>query len=176
MSVMNNVSENTALETNNEVVVPVTCSCAGRFYQANTTYVVQINDSYYTITSNIFSSLTTCNAIQTQKLSPNIIDIFPDERLTIPLRCACPTRAQVGDGIRYLVSFVIYTGDNVGSIATRFGADVGQTLEANDVSEQDSVIYSNTTFLVPLQNPPNTTDLVLLGNESDNNRSSHIAV
>lgn len=184
MSEINNISENVTMQTNNEVIVPVTCSCADRFHQVNTSYVVQNNDSYYLIANNTFEGLTTCNAIRTQKVSPNIENIYPNERLTIPLRCACPTRSQVNDGVRYLMSFVIERGDSVASIAINFEADVGQTFEANGFSEDDNVIQPFTTLLVPLRNPPTTTILVpsqnppngSLNNTENGRSSTHIAV
>ncbi|KAL9246000.1 hypothetical protein vseg_019588 [Gypsophila vaccaria] len=152
-----NVSETFTMATNTEVIIPVTCSCSGKYYQANTTYVVHTDDNYYVIANNTFGGLTTCNVIRSQKRSRNIADIFPNEKLTIPLRCACPTIGQVSDGIRYLMSFVIQPGNAISSIATKFGADVGQTLEANEKSMKDSVIQPFTTLLVPLQTPPNSS-------------------
>ncbi|XP_021847829.1 lysM domain receptor-like kinase 4 isoform X1 [Spinacia oleracea] len=159
-AINNNVTENTALATNTKVIIPVTCSCAGGFYQANTTHVVIRDDNYYKLANNTFEGLTTCRAIRAQKLSPNIVDIFPGERLTIPLRCACPTKRQLNLGIKYLMSFVIQPSNpSIGGIATYFGADVGQTFEANGKSEQDYVIQPFTTLLVPLQNPPNGSQM-----------------
>uniref|UniRef100_A0A803KVZ8 LysM domain-containing protein n=1 Tax=Chenopodium quinoa TaxID=63459 RepID=A0A803KVZ8_CHEQI len=146
-----NIAANMALATNTKVIIPVTCSCVGRFYQTNTTHVVRTGDNYYLLANNTFEGLTTCRAIKAQKVSPNIVNIFPDERLTIPLRCACPTRRQLNLGIKYLVSFVIQPSNTaIGAIATYFGADVGQTLEANGKSEQDDVINPFTTLLIPL--------------------------
>uniref|UniRef100_A0A803L837 LysM domain-containing protein n=1 Tax=Chenopodium quinoa TaxID=63459 RepID=A0A803L837_CHEQI len=143
-----NVAENMALATNTKVIIPVTCSCVGRFYQTNTTHVVQAGDTYYLLANNTFEGLTTCRAIRAQKFSPNIVNIYPNENLTIPLRCACPTRRQLNLGIKYLVSFVIQPSNTaIGGIATYFGADVGQTLEANGKSEQDDVINPFTTLL-----------------------------
>ncbi|KMT08518.1 hypothetical protein BVRB_6g138010 [Beta vulgaris subsp. vulgaris] len=158
-AINNNISETMALATNTEVIVPVMCSCSGRFYQANATHVVRATENYYVIT-NIFGSLTTCNAIQIQKTSPNIINVYPNERLTIPLRCACPTTRQLNEGIRYLMTFVVQSGDAFWTIADKFGANFGQTLEANEKSEEDSVIQPSTTLLVPLQNPPNGSQMV----------------
>ncbi|KAL2905651.1 LysM domain receptor-like kinase 4 [Bienertia sinuspersici] len=154
-AISNNISENMALATNTQVIVPVTCSCSGRFYQANATYVVEIDDNPYVITNNVFRGLTTCNAIQTQKTNPNLINVFPDESLTIPLRCACPTTSQFNEGIRYLMSFVIQPGNAIASIANKFRANLEQTFEANEKSEPDEVIQPFTTLLVPLRNPPN---------------------
>ncbi|KMT08519.1 hypothetical protein BVRB_6g138020 [Beta vulgaris subsp. vulgaris] len=158
-AINNNISESMALATNTRVLVPVTCSCSGSFYQANATHVVQAHENYYVINNDIFGSLTTCNAIRTQKTSPNILNIFPNERLTIPLRCACPTETQLSAGIRYLLTFVILPGHSIGRIADDFGANLEQTFEANEKSENDSIIQPLTTLLIPLQNPPNGSQM-----------------
>lgn len=155
ISAISNMSETMTLPTNTEVLIPVTCSCSGKFYQVNTTYLVQSGDNYMLIANTTFEGLTACKAIRNNKISPNLAYIFANEKLTIPVRCACPTKKQVGEGIKYLMSFVIQPGNSIGSIATKFGADVGQTLEANKKSVQDSVIQPFTTLLVPLQAPPN---------------------
>ncbi|XP_074275251.1 lysM domain receptor-like kinase 4 [Silene latifolia] len=158
ISAMNqNITQNFTMATNTEVIIPVTCSCTGKYYQTNTTYLVHTGDNYYLISNDTFGGLTTCNAIRSQKVSPNVADIFTNEKLTIPLRCACPTRKQVNEGVRYLMSFVIQPGNDISSIAIKFGADVGQTLEANEKSVQDSVIQPFTTLLLPLQSPPNSS-------------------
>lgn len=57
------------------------------------------------------------------------------------------------------MSYVIQPGNNIGTVATYFGADVGQTLDANEKSEQDSLIQPFTTLLIPLRNPPNGSRL-----------------
>ncbi|GAB4848894.1 lysM domain receptor-like kinase 4 [Ancistrocladus abbreviatus] len=156
LSKINNASQNATLATNREVIIPITCSCSGQYSQANTTYVVKANDTPYLIAKNTYEGLTTCRAIQNQR-NGLTADIFPNERISVPLRCACPTKNQTEAGIKYLLSYIIQPGDAISSIAVRFGADVGRTLEANEKSDQNSVIYPVTTLLVPLQSPPNSS-------------------
>ncbi|GMH06465.1 hypothetical protein Nepgr_008305 [Nepenthes gracilis] len=158
LSQINNVSKDAKLLTNHAVIVPVNCSCAGQYYQTNMTYVVEANDTPYTIANNTLEGLSTCQAIQNQR-SGLVVDIFPGERLTIPIRCACPTKNQAEGGVKFLLTYIIKTGDAISSIAVRFGADVGRTLQANEKSEQNSVIYPFTTLLVPLQSPPNSSQI-----------------
>jgi len=45
-------------------------------------------------------------------------------------------------------------GDNIASIVTKYCADIGQTLETNQKSQQDAVIYPFTTLLIPSSNVP----------------------
>ncbi|CAO2828304.1 unnamed protein product [Amaranthus hypochondriacus] len=155
-----NIPENYTIATNTKVIIPITCSCAGKFYQTNTTHIVKPYENYYVIARNIFEGLTTCHAIRTQKISPFVVNIFANERLLIPLRCACPSKTQVKQGIRFLLSYPVEPGDVIGLIATSFGADVGQTLVANEKTEQDSSILGFTTVLVPLKDPLNGSRMV----------------
>lgn len=153
---INNISDSDVLVTRKEVIVPINCSCSGSYYQSNTSYVVQAGGTPYLIANNTFEGLTTCTAIQSQR-SGLIVDMFPDERLVIPLRCACPTKNQSDLGIKYLITYVIKSGDAISTISLKFHGDVGETLQANQKSDEDSVILPFTTLLVPLRNPPNSS-------------------
>ena len=153
LSQINKVSETATFPTNQLVLVPVNCSCSGEYYQTNTTYVVQKGDTYLTIANNTYQALSTCQALQNQSNIPaNSLDI--GTRLTVPLRCACPTKNQSDVGIRYLLSYLVSQGDDVPSISGRFDVTTKSTLEANGLSEQNSLINFFTTLLIPLQNPP----------------------
>ncbi|KAJ4844870.1 hypothetical protein Tsubulata_004364, partial [Turnera subulata] len=159
VSAINEVSDTAAaLETNKLVIVPVNCSCSGEYYQANASYPVKPNDNLFLIANDTYQGLSTCQALQNQSTRVSQ-DIFPGERITVPLRCACPTKNQSDAGIRYLLSYVVTWGDTVSAISVRFGADVGTTLEANSIGER-STINPFTTILVPLQNPPSSSQTI----------------
>ncbi|KAL3833416.1 hypothetical protein ACJIZ3_008152 [Penstemon smallii] len=129
LSRLNSVSENATFETSQTVLVPVTCSCSGQYYQVNTSYIIRQNDTYFSIANNTFQGLSTCQALQGQN-SNLTRNLNPGARITVPL-----------------------------SISSLFGVDTGRTLEANGLSEQDSNIYPFTTLLVPLQNRPVSTQV-----------------
>ncbi|KAL8193406.1 hypothetical protein R6Q57_026541 [Mikania cordata] len=159
LSQLNSVSENFTFGTGDMVLVPTRCSCLGQFYQANATYVIQSRDTPFFIANDTFEGLSTCHAIQTQR-SNLTNDIYTGSRLTVPLRCACPTEKQAAAGVRYLLSYLITWGQYVSSISAIFGTDTGLTLEANELSEQDSNIYPFTTLLVPLSDPPSRSQTI----------------
>ncbi|CAH1437521.1 unnamed protein product [Lactuca virosa] len=159
LSQLNSVSETATFGTGETVLVPTRCSCLGEFYQANATYVIQAGDTPFTIANNTFEGLSTCHAVQVEK-SNLTIDIYPGSRLTVPLRCACPTEKQAADGIRYLLSYLITWGQSVSSISAIFGVDTGVTLAANQLSEQDFTIYPFTTLLVPLSDQPSRSQTI----------------
>ncbi|PON37440.1 LysM receptor kinase [Parasponia andersonii] len=154
ISLVNLVSKNFTFETNRLVIVPVNCSCSGELYQANTSYVIQHGDIFLSIANSTFQGLSTCQAIGNQNNNLTTRLLYTGTRISVPLRCACPTKNQTDLGLNYLVSYLVAKGDFVYSIATRFGSDTGWTLVANGLSEENPTIYPFTTLLVPLKNPP----------------------
>ncbi|KAK9061835.1 hypothetical protein SSX86_019019 [Deinandra increscens subsp. villosa] len=159
LSQLNSVSESFTFETGETVLVPARCSCLGQFYQANATYVIRSGDTPFLIANDTFEGLSTCHAIRAQKSNLSV-NIYTGSRLTVPLRCACPTEKQAASGVRYLLSYLITWGQYVSSISAIFGTETGLTLEANELSELDSNIYPFTTLLVPLENPPSRSQTI----------------
>ncbi|XVF17814.1 hypothetical protein REPUB_Repub10bG0156900 [Reevesia pubescens] len=149
---INEVSETATFETNQLVIVPVNCSCSGEHYQVNTTYTIQSGDGYLLIANNTFQALSTCQAIQNQQPDIRPSNLTVGMRITVPLRCACPTKNQTDVGINYLLSYLVAQGDEVSGISEMFGADYERTLEANQLLEPGINFF--TTLLIPLQDPP----------------------
>lgn len=159
LSAVNSVAPNATFTANKMVIVPVNCSCSGRYYQANASYTIRHGDNYYVIVNRTYQGLTTCRAIKSQNVIETV-DLYSGE-LTIPIRCACPTKNQTDLGIKYLLSYVVAEGNSVSRISARFGASVARTLEANGLSEQYSTIYPFTTLLVPVRNPPLSNQTII---------------
>ncbi|XP_044494192.1 lysM domain receptor-like kinase 4 [Mangifera indica] len=158
VSQINSVSETATFDTNKMVIVPVTCSCSGPYYQANTSYVIKSNDNYFSIANNTFQALSTCQALQDQNSYAGT-NLIVGARVVVPVRCACPTKNQTDVGIQYLLSYLVQSGDTVTSISTKFGGNTVRTLEANMISEQTTIHYF-TTLLVPLEKPPSSAQTI----------------
>ncbi|KAJ6919469.1 hypothetical protein NC651_013432 [Populus alba x Populus x berolinensis] len=156
----NSVSETATFPSNQMVIVPVNCSCSGEYSQANASYIVQPNETLLLIANNTYQGLSTCQALQNQK-STRTEDILSGETLTVPLRCACPTKNQSDLGIRYLLSYIVIPGDTVTVISEQFGADTGRIFEANGLPEQNPTIFPSTTLLIPLQSTPTSSQTVV---------------
>ncbi|KAL2348464.1 hypothetical protein Fmac_002464 [Flemingia macrophylla] len=155
---INSVSLNETFETDKLVLVPVNCSCAGEYYQTNTSYVFQNAETYFLIANNTFEGLTTCQALENQNHNP--ADIYPGRKLSVPLRCACPTKNQTEKGIKYLISYLVNWGDSVSLASAKFGVNYMTTLEANNLTLTHSTIYPFTTLLVPLHDKPSSFQTV----------------
>ncbi|XP_059642802.1 lysM domain receptor-like kinase 4 [Cornus florida] len=157
LSQLNSVPDNTTFETDKMVLVPVNCSCSGEYYQSNASYVVDHGNSDFLIANNTFQGLSTCQALAAQNRNNVTRNLYSGTIISVPLRCACPTKNQTDMGVRYLLSYLITWSQTVSVISAMFGVDTGRTLEANGLSEQDFTIYPFTTLLVPLQNPPSSS-------------------
>ncbi|KAI9165905.1 hypothetical protein LWI28_022611 [Acer negundo] len=159
LSKINSVSGNETFETSKLVIVPVNCSCSGQYYQANTSYVIEHGNTYFSIANNTYQGLSTCHALRYQN-SNLTRNLFTGTRITVPLRCACPTKNQSDVGVKYLLSYIVTWGDTIPDISRRFGVNTGRTLEANKIPEEVPNIYPFTTLLVPLENQPNSSQTI----------------
>ncbi|KAI3895695.1 hypothetical protein MKW98_025486 [Papaver atlanticum] len=155
LSRINSVPKTATFVTNKEVIVPINCSCSGEYYQVNSSYVIQERDTYLPLANITYQALSTCQAIQAQNTVP-ATKLLPGTRITVPLKCACPTKKQTAESVKYLLIYTVLPGDDVPHISEKFGVDPRRTLEANELSK-DATIYNSSTLLVPLQNPPSSS-------------------
>eukprot|EP01018_Ginkgo_biloba_P031983 Gb_32753 [translate_table: standard] len=153
MPKLKNMSEEQVLEIDQPVIAPVNCSCAGGYSQANATFVVQQGDSYFLIANNTYEGLTTCQALASQNSYQSTQTIPSNSIISIPLRCACPTPKQSANGVKYLLSYLVTWGNDIPSISKNFNVSEQDTLDANGLTQQDT-IYPFTTILVPLREAP----------------------
>lgn len=153
MAQINEISGTQLLDIDKAVIAPVTCSCVGNHSQANTTYVVQAEDTYLLIANNTYQGLSTCQAMMQQN-SVEATQLAINMILKVPLRCACPTSTQVGQGFRYLLSYLVRKNDNLDAIALRYGVTVQQLFDANSLASNNKTIFPYTTILVPLKATP----------------------
>lgn len=153
-------SPTAALAPGAKVLVPATCSCTGgAYYQRNATYVAVAGDTLFVIANDTFQGLSTCQAVQEQALGDAPArSLLAGQRVTVPLRCACPSAAQAAAGVRYLVTYLVDEFDEVGAIAARFGVDAGSVSAANEMAITDT-IYPFTTLLVPVKSKPDVSQL-----------------
>lgn len=152
----NNISDVAPLPTDTLLIVPLNCSCSGPYLQHNASYVLKSpGETYFTVANDTYQSLSTCQALIAQNPF-NLRELLPGMRLTVPLRCACPTPAQTAVGFRYLLTYLLRPGESYDSLAAEFsraGADVDGILDANMLAESD-LIFFFTPILVPLKIQP----------------------
>ncbi|XP_028757978.1 protein LYK5-like [Neltuma alba] len=149
----NNISDVAPIPDNTMVIVPVNCSCSGRYYQHNASYVLkQQGETYFSVSNNTYQALTTCQAIEAQNTYDKR-NLLAGMNLNVPLRCACPTRKQEDSGFKYLLTYLVALGESVASIGGLFGVDEQSVLDANELSST-SIIFYFTPITVPLRKEP----------------------
>ncbi|GJT84892.1 LysM domain receptor-like kinase 4 [Tanacetum coccineum] len=174
---INNITDsNVILPLNKELIIPVTCSCSGEYYQANTSFVIPTeDDTYYTIANYTYQGLTTCSSL----LRSNVYDplnLHPGQKLQVPLRCACPTVSQTTEGTKYLLTYLITWKDSIKKISKRFMVKSQDLALANGFSSvTDNNIYPFTTLLVPLSTEPSKSLTRTLGQKSSLSKKYLIA-
>ncbi|QHO13988.1 hypothetical protein DS421_15g520230 [Arachis hypogaea] len=160
----NNATHSTLFRTGKEVIVPLNCSCPTRehdddydeYYQAQTTYILPKDPTYFTTANDAFQGLTTCDSLQ--RYNPyGVLDLHPGMVLHVPLICACPTARQAGSGTKYLLTYSVNWGDNVSNIATQFHVNASSMVDANGLSSENEMLYPFTIVLIPLTSEPNST-------------------
>ncbi|KAF8406779.1 hypothetical protein HHK36_008871 [Tetracentron sinense] len=150
---INNISDVNKIPTDTQILVPVNCSCSATFYQHNTSYTLKdASETYFTVANNTFQGLTTCQALMHQNPYDSR-NLSVDSQLLVPLRCACPSRNQTANGVRFLLTDLVDWGDSISSIAQTFGVDEQSIYDANGLS-WNSLIYPFTPLLVPLKTEP----------------------
>ncbi|CAL9233681.1 unnamed protein product [Arabidopsis halleri] len=161
VSSLNTASTSTSFPFGQQVIIPLTCSCSGDNSQSNLTYTIKPNDSYFAIANDTLQGLSTCQALEKQN-NVSSQSLLPGMRIVVPIRCACPTAKQVNeDGVKYLMSYTVVFDDTVAIISERFGVETSKTLEANEMSFENSEVFPFTTILIPLLNPPSNSNSLI---------------
>ncbi|KAA8537677.1 hypothetical protein F0562_027333 [Nyssa sinensis] len=158
---INNVTGFTVFPTGKEVIIPVNCSCSGQYYQANTTfYIPTIYETYFIIANNTYQGLSTCDTLM--HANPySEFSLEPGLPLQVPLRCACPTRNQIAEGTKYLVTYSVSWKDNLSYIGKRFNTSEKSILDANGFSKENPTLFPFTTILIALPTEPLSSQTII---------------
>ncbi|XP_073276155.1 protein LYK5 [Primulina huaijiensis] len=162
IAAINNISDVGSVPDDTLLVIPVNCSCSGgKYYQHNASYVLkQTGETYLSVANNTYEALTTCQSMIAQN-HINERRLFANDRLTVPLRCACPTQNQTAAGFRYLLTYLIRQGNDIPTIADTFsgaGAEDQSIREANELSDRQNIFFF-TPILVPLKIEPSKENM-----------------
>lgn len=152
---INKVSQMEKFPTNKLIIVPVSCSCWGNNYLhfPSQPYIMQKGDYYFRIANDTFQNLTTCSYVTFQNglyVKNDVHNLSVGTSLMIPVRCACVSTKQSGEGVGFLLVYVVALGDTIASIAKIFGVSEESIMKANLISAKDT-IYPFTPLLLPLK-------------------------
>ncbi|GLJ31375.1 hypothetical protein SUGI_0629630 [Cryptomeria japonica] len=143
-----------SLDKDQAVLFPINCNCAGNFSQANLTYTAKDDDTYLKIASQTLEGLTTCQAMREQNPKVGENDLKTGTKLVAPLRCACPTRQQLDQGVKYLLSYIADVEDDDEIIPAKFDIRHEDFISANKLEDSNPTIFPYTTLLIPLDHTP----------------------
>ena len=129
--------------------IPLSCGCENGTYQAPTSHQIVSGDTLYVIANSTYEGLTTYQAIQAANPSVNMLNLPINQVLKIPLRCACPSTAQRGNGSSILLSYIIFPQETLYLIGNRFNVSV-QDLEAANSVTDPATVTAFSTLLIPL--------------------------
>jgi LysM repeat protein len=147
-SALNTTSSNALLPADTPLTIPLACGCYNGTYQALTTYTVLPGDTMVFIANNTFEGLVTYQAIMAANTTvvPSTMQI--GTKLEIPVRCACPTSAQVANGTASLLSYAVYPNEDLTSIGKKFNVSAAVLESAN--MWPNTTVDAFSTVLVPI--------------------------
>ncbi|XP_010918712.1 lysM domain receptor-like kinase 4 [Elaeis guineensis] len=148
----NLTSPSQILEKDQEVVIPIHCSCSGSFFQSNVSYLIPKDATFTKISCEVFEGLVKFHTLVEDLSNANNLKV--GSKLPVPLTCACPDFSNNRDGILYLVTYPFVEKDDIVVVAERFGISPSDIWVENNVDDPDTTVFPNTTILVPLRAEP----------------------
>ncbi|KAL2471071.1 LysM domain receptor-like kinase 4 [Abeliophyllum distichum] len=153
LRIINNVSNSSwILETGREVLVTITCSCTGQFFQANINYSLPENITLSEISCTIFEGLVKSITLEAEDF-PGLKSLHAGSIVNVPLKCACPDKISRNSGVKYFVTYPFIEGDDIKKLSLKFNISVEEIWETNNL-DPTTTVYPNTTVLVPLKAKP----------------------
>lgn len=150
------------LKPGREVLVPITCSCSGQFFQANFSYTVSKSiASFSEIACGVFEGLLKLHTLTEGNPSGGNKNITAGSNLQVPLKCACPDNFTTSKKIEYLVTYPIVEGDETVPLSKKFEISPEDLWEVNHLDPFPTV-YPETTILVPLRDIPPAINFIIL--------------
>ncbi|KAH9299118.1 hypothetical protein KI387_030800, partial [Taxus chinensis] len=111
--------------------IPITCGCMGNYSQGNVSYEIKKSDTFYSVSTNYFEHLTTYQAVEVANptLIPENLQI--GVQVIFPIRCQCPSKAQISKGIQMQITYVIQNGDTLECISEKFDVTLQDLMSQN---------------------------------------------
>ncbi|RDX93302.1 LysM domain receptor-like kinase 4, partial [Mucuna pruriens] len=142
------------LKQGKEVLIPVNCTCSGKYYQASLSYKVSENTTYSEIACGVFEGLLKHLTLAEENPS---LGNRPEagSELHVPLICACPdSYNNFTNEVEYLVTYPLILEDDPDKVSQKFGISTEEFYAVNNLNSWTTV-FPETVVLVPLKDGPN---------------------
>ncbi|BBN19572.1 protein MpRLK-Pelle_LysM5 [Marchantia polymorpha subsp. ruderalis] len=136
------------LYTTEPLIVPVSCSCVNASSMALINYVIRKGDTFYLLSNNTLESLASTQAIIDANAEQDPTTLQIGQVINIPIRCACPTSAQIANGTQTLMTYTVLGGETVGWLAAFFDVPGSEIRAANSL-QTDELLYAQRTLVIP---------------------------
>nr|AZL41250.1 LysM receptor [Datisca glomerata] len=161
-------SEDRPLFPHQLLLIPIKCGCDGTHYLVNITYQIkQLGENYFLLSTNSFENLTNWHAVQdaNPSLKPTLLHV--GDNVTFPLLCKCPSKKNLENGIKHLISYVWQPMDDVMHVASMFSASSDDIISENSYYPN----MSNATYL-PISIPVSKLPMLSQPYPTSENRKS----
>ncbi|KAL7193148.1 hypothetical protein ACSBR2_024873 [Camellia fascicularis] len=104
------------------LLIPITCTCNGTYFFSNVTYKIKEGESFYVVSITAFENLTNYHVVEDLNPTINPANLTIGEEVVFPLLCKCPTKAQLENRMKYLLTYVWQPDDDVLTVTAMFNA------------------------------------------------------
>ncbi|EFJ08078.1 hypothetical protein SELMODRAFT_11326, partial [Selaginella moellendorffii] len=167
------IAQSATLVPDQVLLIPLNCSCASGRSQFNATYIIQSGDTLYLVSNGTFQGLTTYQAVERANPLAVPTNLQPGDSIVFPIRCACPSSAQVAAGVTSLVTYSIWPGEILDGIARAW--NVSRTRLASDNTVSGSATLSPAAP-PPANNPPNNSPSPDSSSSSGSNTGMYVGI
>lgn len=151
--ISSNLTSSTLLQAQQPLYIPLSCACKNVTTQRDVLHTIVQGDTFWLLSVTIYGGLTTYQAIEVSNPTLVPTDLQIGQVITVPIFCACPTAAQLANGTKYLLTYVVFPGDTPSLISSYFNISTSKLLAANELTP-NVTLGSNTTLLIPLAKLP----------------------
>ncbi|KAL9235687.1 hypothetical protein vseg_010428 [Gypsophila vaccaria] len=129
------------------LLIPIDCRCAADgYFQAELAKLTENAEDFFGI-SEALGGLTTCREMLERNVPKKT-------RVFVPVRCSCPSAADVSSGIRLLVTFPVVSGGfSVDVLAEKFNV-TGEAIVSANKKWETSFGEQSSSVLIPLAEKP----------------------
>ncbi|XP_077248193.1 serine/threonine receptor-like kinase NFP [Tasmannia lanceolata] len=147
----NNLSSpSTTLSPDQNLLIPITCSCTSNHSYANVTYQINAGDTFWFVSTSKFQNLTTYQAVEL--VNPSLVptNLTIGVQVIFPIFCQCPTQTQLQNRINFIITYLSQPSDTLSSIASKFGSNIQSLISVN----RQTNVTPFSTILVPVSQTP----------------------